>query len=446
MRIPFALLLFLNSGLQLSAQKHLSLDDCLDYSFEHNLILAQYLNEVSESKIRLNQSYLAYLPSVRTEYNHFMSSGKSLNLETYSWSGEDIQQGNAMIIADLTIFQGLYNLYHSKASNADYVISNLILEREKLFLCLEIIKSYHNILLFDSDIKILENTHFKTQNEITQLEEQIKAGIMPRSDLFEMRAQEKKEMLNIISLRTGLEKEYSNLKKLMNWQESDDPIIFTDALATSRYQALRVSDLSRIIENILRNSVVIVVEICKESLLEYELQMQRNQIYPEIIINAALSSRYLKGAVNPIFENDKYGLSSQLKDNQYKQIGFTVSFTIFDSFRKKSNIKLSELKLKSKRIETEYRVLLLKTELLNIQNDIFSLAERINETEMMAEAYEKSYDFAREKYISGLIDLYSLNTAKNNYINSLIELSRLSVEHKFNLELLSFYEKFVVTE
>ncbi|MBN1158323.1 MAG: TolC family protein [Bacteroidales bacterium] len=446
MKYIFLILLLLYSWLYVSAQIHLSIEDCLEYGFRHNLKLSLCQNEVSESKIRLKQSQMACLPSIRTEYNHFMSSGRSLNPETYTWSGENIQQGNITLKADLTIFQGLFNLYERKASQTGVEISNHILERERLILGLDIIKCFHCINSYQSDIDILENTLFITQAEIRKLEEQIEAGIIPKGDLFEMQAQEKKEMIRIYSLRASLEKEYENLKQLMNWQEVNDPAIDVYSITTNMNHVIEVDDLSPVVNDIVRNSVLIAVETNREKQLEYELQKQKSHWYPVLSAYAALSSRYLKG-VNDLFpEYDKYGLFSQLTDNQYKQIGLTVSVSIFEGRHKQMENNLSEIQLSKKKTETQQQILSLKTDLLKIQHDILTLAERIKVIKLMAEAYQRSYECAEEKYISGLLDLYSLNIAKNNCTNALIEWNRLNIEHKLNMDLMGLYRKFVVAE
>jgi hypothetical protein len=83
----------------------------------------------------------------------------------------------------------------------------------------------------------------------------------------------------------------------------------------------------------------------------------------------------------------------------------------------------------------------LSNELKEILEEICSLGHRIQETELMVDAYRRSYDVAGEKYSSGLLDVYALNLAKNNYTKAQLELNKFMVEYSMNLYLLKFYEE-----
>jgi outer membrane protein len=426
------------------AQKELSLTDCIKYGYDHNLSINSDEIEVVKSKISLNQSFIEYLPSINTEFNHYFNSSKSLSSESYSWSNNIVQQGNMAISADLIVFQGLYRLYNKKTSFSTYNASKLTLEKYKLLLGLEIIKSYHRLKLLLESIEILETTFKQTNTEIQKLLYQIEAGTLPKSDLYEMKAQAKKESVSIINIRVDLVKEYNNLGDLINWQEPYKlEILPTSLISDSTYSNTEELIDSQIASIVLK-SVLVAEKDANIATAMHQIKKQKSVLYPTLSANASLSSSYLIDAINPIPESNKYPINSQIRNGQIQQVGMTLSIPIFNQYRNKTNIKLLELYISELENEKEQASLSLNTELQNIKADIFSLSLRIAETTEMADLYQKSYMVALEKFSAGLLNSYSLNTSKNNFIKSKLEKNKLTIEYEMNSDLLGLYSSSIV--
>ena len=444
MRLLFTLFLIFIGLFKLFSQSTLNLTDCLEYAFEHNLEVIQYSNNINKANVRLAQTRLDLLPTINAEYNHYLSTGRTLNSEIFSWEDENIQQGNIAFVSDLVIFQGLYNIYNRKSAVLSEDLSSLKLERKKLLLGLEVVALFHKIALNKSSIRILELTNSNTQKEIAKLEEQITAGTMPRSNLYELLAQEKKEKVSILSLYNQQVKEHNNLSRLINWQEE----INLELNSKIRLGLIDNEVLNNVLDStdlmLLENSVLTSIATKDLEITSNSIALKRSFLYPTLSANATFSSSYLKDAVNPGSARENYDYSNQFDNNQHKPIALTVSIPIFNRNQKNTEIKLTRLDLANKELEYEKVKNQLSNELLNIQNDINSLSKKIIETNQMVEAFNKSYEVASEKFSSGLLDSYTLNLSKNNYTSSLLQLNKLKLELTMNIELLKLYRRFIV--
>lgn len=420
------------------SQNPLNLEECLNYAYEHNLEIKEFSNNINKSRLDVKQSYLNTLPTLNAEYNHYLSSGRSLNVETYSWDNEDIQQGNMAISAELVMFNGLCNLYSQQANRIALQKSDFILQQKKLLLSLDITLLFHKVSLNNSNIAVLTLTHSGTIEEIKKLEEQITAGTMAKSNIYELQAQAKKEELEILSIKNEKEKNLNHLEKLVNWQESSDLELNTvlpnnDTL----FHTLLTNN------PIVEQSVITYASKKDLELAEKAIQLKKSGLYPSLIANASLSSRYLNDAVNPVTGNN-YTYFNQLDNNQYKQLVLTLSIPIFNRHQTATEIKQLNIDFENKSLQYEHTKHQLHTELSNIETDIFYLQNKITETKAMVQAYKQSYEVATEKYHSGLLDSYTLNTAKNNFTASSLQLNRLYAELSMNTELLSLYLEYTV--
>lgn len=420
------------------SQNPFNLEECLNYAYEHNLEIKEFSNNIKKSKLDVRQSYLNTLPAINAEYNHYLNSGRSLNVETYSWDNEDIQQGNVAFSAELVVFNGLYNLYFQQANRIALQKSDFMLQQKKLLLSLDITLLFHKVSLNNSNIAILTLTHSGTIEEIKKLEEQITAGTMAKSNIYELQAQAKKEELEILASQNEKEKNLNNLEKLVNWQESYGLELNTvlpnnDTL----FHTLLTNN------PIVEQSVITYASKKDLELAEKAIQLKRSTLYPSLMANASLSSRYLNEAVNPV-TGDNYTYFNQLDNNQYKQLVLTLSIPIFNRQQTATEIKQLNIDFENKSLQYENTKKQLLTELSNIETDISYLHNKITETNAMVQAYKQSYEVATEKYRSGLLDSYTLNTAKNNFTASSLQLNRLYAELSMNTKLLSLYLEYTV--
>jgi outer membrane protein len=439
MRIIFTILSLVVYGTAFS-QNPLNLDECLNYAYVHNLEIKEFSNNINKSRLDVKQSYLNTLPTLNAEYNHYLSSGRSLNVETYSWDNEDIQQGNMALSAELVMFNGLCNLYTQQAKRITLQKSDFILQQRKLLLGLDITLLFHKVSLNNSNIAILTLTHSGTIEEIKKLEEQIIAGTMAKSNIYELQAQAKKEELEILASKNEKEKNLNNLEKLLNWQESSGLELNT-VLPVNYYDTvLRTALLNN---TLVEQSVITYASKKDLELAEKAIQLKKSGLYPSLIANASLSSRYLNDAVNPV-SGDNYTYFNQLDNNQYKQLVLTLSIPIFNRHQTATEIKQLNIDFENKSLQYENTKQQLLTELSNIETDITYLHYKITETKAMVHAYRQSYDVAVEKYRSGLLDSYTLNTAKNNFTASSLQLNRLYAELSMNTKLLSLYLEYSV--
>ncbi|MBN2763621.1 MAG: TolC family protein [Bacteroidales bacterium] len=426
-----------------NGQHSMSLTECIDFAFKHNLNLEQFRSETSKSVIIFKQARLKCLPTLNAEYNHFLSSGRSLNQELYVWENNDMQQGNMALAAELIIFQGFGNWHGLKSAKSNYESSLYALEKVKLQLGLEITKCYYEIMLSTKAIEVFELTHHNTTTELKSLHEQIDAGILSKCSLYELMAQSQKEQLQLEILKTGRDKHYLVLKEMMNWPPDDGFMVYStpdDFDGPSSPVSFRLPAIDA--ENVLKNSPDIKEKELLMSATKHEIHRQRSQYYPVIRSVASISSRYMKNAIDPEMQSDSYEYLSQISDNQYKQLALSVTLPIFDRNSRNTAIKLAKIEYERLQNEKEMVQLALRNELLLIQVEINSLAESITISREMAEAFKKSYETATEKFRAGLLNSYELTLAKNNYTGALLELNKMKVQHSMNVALLDFYRSY----
>ena len=423
--------------------KILSIEDCLNYAYHHNLSLKNLNYNIDKSKNSIKQSYYDFLPSINTDANHYFNSGRSLNQESYNWENNTIRQGNMAIGIDLTIFQGFYRIYNYKYEKSIKSMNLYSLEYEKMLLSIKIIQSYYNIILIRNNKKELKFSNNNTKEELKKSQEQIKEGISAKSNIYELLAQDKKELSIIEEYNLKIFNEYNNLKGLMNWEEETEL-----SINFIKYKG-NLNDkisLDSIVDNIVSKSVINYQKDYAIDIIKYNIGRERSKLYPTFKINSSLSSRYTSNAINPNIANNldagKYTTLNQIEDNVYFQIGFSLNIPIFNKLSNRTIIKSLKIDILKSSNEKKIALQKLRRDLDEIKQSLTSTKKRIKIINDMVNFYKKNYAFSIDKFNSGLLNSYELNLSKNNYLKSKIEQNKLNIGYKMNLKLLEIYNNF----
>jgi len=442
MKSATLLVILFISIFEFKAQTTLTLNQCIEYAINNNADVKIQECELTKSNLNLKQANYSLLPSVNASYSHKYNAGRSLNYESYSWENREIQQGNLNIIAELVVFRGLYGFYNRNIMKSQINISKLNIEKSKLSLGIETIKSYYSIRLINTNISIYDNVLTNTQKEISYLQEKVNAGVVSKVGLYEMNAQEKKELVSKINLESQLVREYNNLNNILNWRE--ELPLNVSVVTSTELDSLEMlnNTLINIMDNIVSHSILLAEKELKIKLTDYTIKKLKSNHLPKVSINSYLSSRYLLGAINPMSPNNRYNLNTQIIDNHNKEINLVLTIPLFDKLENRTSIKLMEVEKSQIILRYESEIQSLKKDLENIKSDILDLKRRIIETTNMVKAYKESYSVAFEQYKSGQVDSYTMSSAKNNYTNAQLELNRNVIEYNMNIDILKFYEQF----
>jgi len=383
------------------SQSMLTLEECLEYAFINNLDVDILENETIKNKLYLKQHNSSYLPSLFATFNHSYNSGRVLNYETYTWENKEIHQGSVSVTSELVVFEGFSRLYNRKILNLQLDLSKLNLEKNKLLIGLEIIRRYYGIQLIDTNIAIFDNVLTNTRKEISKLQERLNAGVVSRSFMFEMKAQEKKEIVSMLQLEKQLAHEYRNFANILNWND-------TLCLKVSKFFYNRIDSLEILTttvdfgpSNISSSFLLITERDLNLKLIEYMIKKQSSNYLPRISLNSNLSSRYLVNAVNHVNSGKEYPLSAQVRHNQNSQIGLTITIPFFDRMQNRSTIKIFEIDRDITRLAYCAEIQSLEKDIDSIRDNLLNMINIIFETRDMVRAYEESFNLAFEKYKAG---------------------------------------------
>lgn len=437
-KLPFVLLLLIANNAIFSQW---NLDSCLYYGLNNNLTIQYTRNLVSKQETIYKQAKYQALPYIYGQAGHSLSSGRSLNLESYTWETSEKQQGEFGISGELIVFNGLYNYYNSKFQNNSFKSEEMNLQDEKYNLILEITKVYYDIIFSYKQKQLITLQLERTIEEIKYTNELISSGLRPESSIYDLLAQKGKEVLKIEDYNLLMEEGYLELKRLLNLDPSGEIEI---SLELDSIIILDSININQLIEDNIRKHPKIESALYKVEANKNLLKRYKASIYPELVLTSSMSSRYINNAINPLDPNPSdpswdYSFKDQIFDNQYGQLALNLNIPIFNKLNNKTNIQISRIELENSKIEYRETVNLIVSELTTYTSrfEAFNKKKQISEKNIIA--YKNAYEVAYEKYKAGIITSFELNESNNNYTQALLEYEKVRFSLMLNYSILNVY-------
>ena len=424
-----------------SAQKVWSFNDCLSYARENNLqVLASKLNEqVQESNLKIAKK--EKLPDLKGTITNGITfgplatqkvhqDGMDFNIDSYYKYTEGYQNNLALESSIL-----LYNnrrLRLTEEKNSFLVQQNhYTTEKIKNDISLQLVGNYLTVLLNKELLGVQANSMDTQKQDKDRNEKLFKAGSIPLSTLYESRSNlaNAKQTYENAKIEVGrslmvlamlLQKDYRDFQ-IEDVKVSDDigmPLINMDDVINYAFNNQPVI-----------KSAEIAVESAKK-----DIDIAKTEFYPSITGGYKVSTFY-----QDYFDRSSKSLDDQWYDNHSQMLSVGLNIPIFSKGTNKIKVQQSRINQLIQENQLDQEKLNLKQNIQTSYFDVNSAFQTFNSAKELVSSTELSYEFAQKSFAAGKINIYDLNTARNNYYNALSQMLQAKYSFLFRLKILDFY-------
>jgi outer membrane protein len=415
-----------------------TLERCINYALENNLeIKRQELQTILTEKDYKQDKY-NLMPSLGAGIEHQLSSGRSLNIETYEWENRKIQQGSAGVRSDLTLFGGLQNYNSIQQGKFLFLSSQADLETLINDKTLTLAAYYLDILFSEELLEVAQSQYETTLLQVERNKKMVEVGNAARAELLEIQAQAASEKLKVTEADNTLNLAILDLTQLLDLDSVGNFQIYKPDLDVELIE----SPLS--VTEIYSTAVTNMPEIksAEYSLLAQEkaVAIAKGSRWPELYLSGLYYSRYLKDATNPVSPEEAYALNNQLKDNQYAQLTIGLSIPIFSKLQTQTNISKSKVLLKDYNYMLDQQKQVLYKKIQQYHADAVAAHEKYVSALEAVLSNEEAFNYTQQKFEVGLVNSVDFNIAKNNLAKARSDLAQAKYEYIFKIKILDFYQ------
>ena len=427
-----------------TSSKQWTLEECISYAIENNIILKQQ-KQVEESKaLELNVSQNSRMPSLNANLGQNLYFGR-----TPSRDGVIVDQNSAnssfQVQLNVPLFEGfkIQNTIAVRKLNLMAATESLNKAQEDLALN---VASYFLQALYNKEIlSIAELQVNLTKEQVTRTELLVEVGKVPMSQLYDIKAQLARDEVTLVEAKNNVSLALLDLAQTLELERlgADFDIVQPDN------NDLINNDMSNVLlpDNIYDNAISYKPQIKEqEYLLESQkkmLKVAQSDYYPRLSFIANYSNGYYHYFGNNAFES--LPLSEQIKQNEQKIIGLNLNIPIFNRLDIRNNVRISRVAITSQELMMENSKKALYKDIQQAYFMAIGAQEKYIASEKSVLASKEALTYAEERYSAGKSTVFEYNESKAKYAQSLSEQAQAKYNFIFRKKILDFYNGIPIT-
>jgi len=423
-------------GSQAQNVREWTLEECIDYAIENNINLKQRELEQKNREIELNTNKNAWLPNLNMNAGHNFDFGRSPS-KTGVIVDQNSTNTSASLQLSMPLFDGFRIINNIAAGKLNFNVATENLNKAKEDLSVNVASLYLQVLYNKELLKIAEMQLNLTTEQILRTDELVKTGRVPLSQLYDIKAQQAKDEVVVVESKNSLSMSMLDL---------------TQALELEREGAFDIEEpeVGDVVEmymnsilppaNIYDNAVAFKPQIKAQ---EYQLESQKKMLkvaqsayYPMINLNASYSNGYYRYSGN---NATNIGFGDQIRQNERKTIGFSLSIPIFNRFQTRNNVRSARVGIRNQELMMDNVKKALYKEIQQAYFSATAAQKKYMSSKKAVDAGNEAYSYAEERYKAGKSSVFEYDNAKAKYTQSLSEQLRAKYEFIFRAKILDFY-------
>ncbi|MDR1645167.1 MAG: TolC family protein [Tannerellaceae bacterium] len=426
-------------SLAAEAQDHLwTLEECVRHATENNIDLKQRLLEQETREIEANTARNSWLPNLNAGMGQNFDFGRSPSKDGVIVD-RNSANSSAYLQANMPLFDGFRIPHTIAARRLDLQAAIESLHKAKDDLAISITSYYLQALYNKEILNIAELQIALTGEQVTRTEALVEAGKVPLSQLYDIRAQRAKDEVTRTEARNNVKLSLLNLAQLLELERSDAGFDIAAPIlpdpSTGPTTDIPMPDA------VYANAVALKPQIREQELLldsrRRMLQVARAGYFPQLNLNLSYSNGYYHYSGAGDISNVPF--SDQLRQNERKTIGLSLSIPIFSRFEVRNNVRTARAGILSQELSVENAKKVLYKEIQQAYLNAVAAREKYAASTESVEAGREAFKYAEERYATGRSTAFEYNESKTKYAQSLSEQVQAKYDFIFRSKILDFY-------
>jgi len=422
--------IFLFTVLNSSAQKNLTLDDCIQIGLSNNITIKQVNNNSLIAGANEKQSKMEYLPRVSAFSNYNISRGLTNDPTTFEPVTATTRSSTPSIGLELNVFNGMRTRNSIQRSSLVKEAADFDVAKTRDDIELAVTASYLLVISDLENIKIAQDRLDLLSNQLKRAERRVEAGVANMEQVYNLRSQTANEKLNKVTLENRYKSDRLSLLQTLLLDPSVDYEIADPSILMQRIDST-LPTYQDILELVLDYSPGLKSASLGIETSKMDLALAKADRLPILDMRAAYGSTFSSNNGESYFD--------QLGVNEQKFLGFSLRVPIFDRNRVKNNIHVSNINITNSELDYQQVRIDLVNNLQQAYLDLVAAHSTYEAAQENLIALEQSFNFSESRYNSGNTDFYTYLESLNNKNRAEIDLNNSRYSFIFRKRILEIY-------
>ena len=462
------LIFFLLIGINVFAQeKKWTLQECVDYAIKNNISVKQSELDLKNSEINKKDAIGNFLPNVSASASHSWNIGLNQNITTGLLENQTTQFTSAGLNVSVDVFRGLQNQNQLRKSNLSIIATQYQLLKMQEDIALNVANAYLQILFNKENLKVQEQQVTYNKSQLQRTQELVDAGVVPNGDLLDIKATVASDNQKLIAAQNALLISKLSLAQLLRLDDfqtfdiSDDniDILESEVLSENANVIIEKAKESRTELKIAESNLEIAkkdISIARGAYLpsltgfysfstrasyfDRVVGIEQNTANPFTTIGVVegTNQNVLQPNFSPIL-GKPLPVFEQFDENKGQNFGLQLNVPIFNGFATRNNVQRSKVALERAQLAYNQQELDLERNVYTAYTDTKSAKESYEAALVTVEARKLSFDYAKDRYEVGLMNVFDFNQAQTLLVNAQSDVLRTKYDYIFRTKILEFY-------
>lgn len=407
-----------------------SLEDCISYALENNLVVKDAILNKNISEVDYNKAKSSRLPNLFGSASQGFSSGNTIDPITSDFVTDQTHSTNAALNSSLTLFQG-NQLNNQIKQNKLFLDQSMFQEEvEKNSIVLTLLEIYLQTLYSKESISIAQNNLEASDKEVLRAKARLDAGTIALRDYTEAQSQAASNQYEVIAAKNNYQQFIIDLKQILELPPTQEiEIESIDENMGLVYLEPNKMEIYNKALNFLPELKVSNIGILAN---EKELDIAKGAYLPTLSLTGSLGSGYTS-----INDNT---FSDQFNVNFNQRLGLSLVVPIFNRNQTKAATQTATIKIEKAEIQKQITEKDIYKKVGTAYQNALSSQEQVIAAEASQVTAEESYKLAQKSYELGSLSTTDLVISQNTYTNAQQNYLQAKYLNVLYHQLLQFYQ------
>lgn len=407
-----------------------SLEDCITYALENNLVVKEAKLNTNISEVDYNKAKSNKLPNLFGNASQSFSNGNSIDPITSEFVTDQIYSTNAGINSSITLYQG--NQLNNQVQQNNLFLSQSIFQEEveKNSIVLNLLEVYLQTLYSKESITIAQSNLDASKKEVARSKARLDAGSITLRDYTEAQSQAASNQYEVIAAKNTYQQYIVDLKQLLELPPIED--IEIEAISENMDVLFLEPNKIEIYKKALEFLPELKASNVSIQANEKELAIVKGGYLPTLSLTGSLGSGYSS--------TYDYTFSDQFSTNFNQNLGVSLSVPIFNRNQTKAETQTATLNIEKAEIQKLQTKKDIYKKVESAYQNAVSSQEQVIASEASKVAAAASYKLAQKSYELGSLSTTDLVISQNTYTNAQQNYLQAKYLNVLYHQLLQFYQ------
>ena len=363
------------------------------------------LNEIGVQSARA-----AFLPNFNLNTGGGSNWGLSFDTNVGELRTTRTTRFNMSARTSVTLFDGFQSQANLRESRLNVTSADLALERQRQLVVFQVANQFLAYIQASEQITVQEENLAAARQLLAQIEEFVRVGTRPVSDLYQQQAAVESAELGILQTEQLAQVAEANLIQVMRLDPLGDyefviPNLSDELLAPEEYDLADLYARAQQQRGDLRSQEVAV------DAAEQGLRIARSSMMPQLSLSAGTGTSFNSGI-------ERINFGDQLENNRSESVSLSVNLPIFNRLRTRSQIQRARVFYENARINVESTQQQIGVEVRQAYLDYVTARKQYEVTQRQLVFREQALEAARERYNVGAATLVELTQAQSDFVQA----------------------------